>query len=241
MVSIPHELCDAQCDVCLYIDIVYVNGMPFLTTISKNIKYHKTMWVADCTAPTISSLVESILKIYQWAGFQVMEVCINHKFKPVLQVLQDNGWSFMTNLANTQELVREAEHNNRILKECIQATYHGIPYKMLLQTIICHMVMETAAKLNYFPAKGGSPITSAQGKFSIMSSLTTSSTVPYLFSVMFSFTMNQPLPSLLVHIHWIVFSYAPFKQSKVGMNVIIFLLTRASHDLMSLLFPQPPL
>ena len=34
-------------------------------------------------------------------------------------------------------------------------TYHGIPYKMLPTAIICYMVIETAAKLNYFPAKGG--------------------------------------------------------------------------------------
>ena len=89
MVSIPHELHDAQHDVCLYIDIMYINGMPFLTTISKNIKYHTVMWVADHTAPTITSLVEDILKLYPWASFQVMEVCTNHEFKPVLQVLQD--------------------------------------------------------------------------------------------------------------------------------------------------------
>ena len=89
------------------------------------------MWVADCTAPTITSLVESILKLYQQAGFQVMGVCTNHKFKPALQVLQDYGWSFMTNLANAQEHVPEAECNNHVLKECIHATYHGIPYKML--------------------------------------------------------------------------------------------------------------
>ena len=30
VVSTPHELCDAQCNVCLYIDIMYVTGMPFL-------------------------------------------------------------------------------------------------------------------------------------------------------------------------------------------------------------------
>ena len=77
MVLIPHELCDTQCNVCLYIDIKYINDMPFLTTISKNIKYCTAMWVADCTAPTIASLVESILKLYQQAGFQVMEVCAN--------------------------------------------------------------------------------------------------------------------------------------------------------------------
>ena len=149
------QIHDAQCNVCLYIDIMYVNGMPFLTTISKNIKYCTAMWVANCTAPTIASLVESVLKLYQWGGFQVTEVCTDCKFKPVLQVLQDNGWSFMTNLANTQECVPEAECKNRILKECIHATYHGIPYMMLPLTIICYMVMETTAKLNYFPTKGG--------------------------------------------------------------------------------------
>ena len=103
MLLIPHKLHDTQHDVCLYIDIMYVNGMPFLTTISKNIKYCTAMWVADCTAPTITSLVESVLKLYQRASFQVMEVCADHEFKPVLHVLQDSGWCFMTNLANAQE------------------------------------------------------------------------------------------------------------------------------------------
>ena len=91
MVSIPHEICDAQCDICLYIDTMYINGMPFLTTISKNMKYCTGMRVTDCTAPTITSLVESIQKLYKWASFQVTEVCADHKFKPVLRVLQDNG------------------------------------------------------------------------------------------------------------------------------------------------------
>ena len=67
------------------------------------------MRVADCTAPTIASLVESVLKLYQQASFQVMEVCADHEFKPVLQVVQDGGWSCMTNLGNAQEYLPEAE------------------------------------------------------------------------------------------------------------------------------------
>ena len=59
----------------------------------------------------------------------------------------------MTNLANAQEHIPEAKHNNCVLKEHIHATYHVSPYKMLPQTIICYMVMETAAKLNFFPIK----------------------------------------------------------------------------------------
>ena len=63
---------------------MYINRMPFLTTISKNIKYHTAIWVVDHMAPTISNLVESVLKLYHKAGFQVMEVCTYHEFKPVL-------------------------------------------------------------------------------------------------------------------------------------------------------------
>ena len=64
VVSIPQKLCDTQHDVCLYIDIMYFNRMP-LSTISKIIKYCTAMWVVDHTAHTITSLVESILKLYQ--------------------------------------------------------------------------------------------------------------------------------------------------------------------------------
>ena len=202
---------------------MYVNGMPFLTTISKNIKYCNT------------------IKLYQWASFQVTEVCTNHKFKPVHQVLQDNGWSFMTNLANAQEHVPEAEHNNHILKEHIYATYHGIPYKMLSQTIICYMVMETTAKLNYFPTKGG-----YSNYFSLREilHLVKLSYKKYCSMPLLSYVLahNEPTLTSAVHVHALdCLSYVPFKPSKVGMNVIIFPLTTSSHDLTSQSFPQPPL
>ena len=35
VVSIPHELCGTQHDVCLYIDIMYINDMTFLTTTQR--------------------------------------------------------------------------------------------------------------------------------------------------------------------------------------------------------------
>ena len=128
--------------------VLPTNGMPFLTTISKNIKYHTAMWVADHMAPTIATLVESVLKLYSRASFQVKEVCANYKFKPVLYIFQDCGWSFMTNLANAQEHVPESECNNHVLKEHIHATNHGIPYKVIPRAVIGYMVMETAAKLS---------------------------------------------------------------------------------------------
>ena len=82
------------------------------------------MWVADCNPTSIAALVESVLKLYQPASFQVSKICTDREFKPVLNILLDDGWSFITNLANAQEHVPEAEQNNHILKEHIHATYH---------------------------------------------------------------------------------------------------------------------
>ena len=134
----------------------------------------------------------------------------------------------MTNPSNTQEHVPEAKHNNCVLKECIHATYHGIPYKMLPQTVICYMVMETTAKLNYFPAKGG-----CSNYFSLWEILhhvkldyKKHCSMPLLSYV---FTHNEPTltNTVCVHVHWIAFSYMRFKPNKVGMNVIIFPLARS--------------
>ena len=143
-------------------------------------------------------------------GFQVKEVCADHEFKPVLHILQDCRWSFTTNLANAQEHVPTAKHNNCVLKECIHATYHGIPYKVLPRTIICCMVMETAAKLNYFPTKG-----SCMKYFSPQEILhhvkldyKKHCSMPLL--IMISLTLNLLLPTLVMHMHWIVFSYVQF-------------------------------
>ena len=155
VVSIPMELRDAQHNVCLCIDVMFVNGMPFLTSISKNIKYRMAMWLPTRTVNDITSLVESLLKLYQAASFRVAEVSGDQEFKPVLKALQEDGWSFKTNLASAQEHVPEAERNNRVLKERIRATYHGVPYKALPRAVLVYLVMEAAAKLNYFPAKGG--------------------------------------------------------------------------------------
>ena len=116
VVSIPHELCDSQYDVSILTSCM---SMVCLSSL----QYPRIL--------SFANLVESVHKLYSRVSFQVTEVCANHNFKPVLHVLQDSGWSFMTNLANTQEHVPEGEHNNCVLKEHICTTYHGIPYKML--------------------------------------------------------------------------------------------------------------
>ena len=146
----------------------------------------------------------------------------------------------MTNLADAQEHVPETKWNNYILYQHICTTYHGIPYTWHPHTAICYRGMETAAKLYYFPAKGGC------SKYYSLREILHHVKLNYkkhLSMLLIGYILTHNEPTLTNTIHacaWIVFSYALYKTNRVGMNVIISPLTRSLHDLMSLSFPQPP-
>ena len=143
----------------------------------------------------------------------------------------------MTNLANPQEHVPEADHNNHVLKEHICATYHGIPHKMIPQTVICYMVNETAAKLNYFPTKGG-----CSNYFSpreILPHVKLNYKKPCSMPLL-SYVLAHSEPTLTNTVYACALDclyLCTIQTKQVDMSVIIFPLTRSLHDLTSLLFP----
>ena len=91
-------------------------------------------------------------------------------------------------------------------------------------------------KVNYFPTKGCGSNYFSQREIlhHVKLDYKKHCSVPLLSYVL---AQDEPILSNTVCVH--VLHYAPFKPSKVGMNVIIFPLTRSLHDLMSLSFLQP--
>ena len=54
------------------------------------------------------------------------------------------------NLANANEHVPEAEHNNQTMKERICTTFYSLPFQAIPTTFIKHLATETEEKLNFF-------------------------------------------------------------------------------------------
>ena len=104
------------------------------------------------------------------------------------------------------------------------------------EPLSCYMVIETAEKLNYFPAKGG-----CSNYFSPREILhrvkldhMKHCSMPLLSYVL---AHDEPTLTSTVCTHALDCpSYVPFKPSKVGMNVNIFPVGRSLHDLTSLSF-----
>jgi hypothetical protein len=90
--------------------------------------------------------------LYNKAGFKIKKIRSNNKFRPLQEALQTD-FGICMNFSNPQEHVPEAKRNNQVIKERVRATYHCLPYKQLTKTMTKILVMDSAKKLNFFPAK----------------------------------------------------------------------------------------
>ncbi len=72
--SVPVELRTIHQRVKLYIDIFYVNGLVFLTTISDNLYYVTIDNIKDRKASTLIKYINRAVKKYTIRGFTVTDI-----------------------------------------------------------------------------------------------------------------------------------------------------------------------
>lgn len=153
-IEIPPELRLAQQYVTLCADGMHVNTLIFLTTIALNIYYRSAQHINATSTTEFLGAFEDLLAIYYRSGFKVTEIRADEAFRPLMTPMALKHRITM-NLSNPQEHVPEAERNNRTIQERVRACYHYLPYYHLCKTLVKMIVMESAKKLNFFPARHG--------------------------------------------------------------------------------------
>ena len=134
-IKVPKELHLAQHNVELCIDAMFVNNMPFLTSISHQIKYRAGQWVSLEEPKCCIDQLSKLLLMYKICGFQVVHIFADNAFELVLEALKTE-FAFQPNCVNAQEHVPEAERNHWEIKERVRACFHNSPYKALLHSSI---------------------------------------------------------------------------------------------------------
>lgn len=153
IVEIPPELKEAQRDIDLCFDIMFVNGWPFLVSVSKRLKYRTVELISSRKMDECKQKLNNIIKIYHNAGFKIQTISCDNEFKPLRSFMLDHG--ITPNFSSAQEHVPEAERNIRVIKERIRAVYHDLPFDSISRIMLKYLAMESARKLNYFPPKDG--------------------------------------------------------------------------------------
>jgi hypothetical protein len=112
---IPRDIYERYKMVTLCIDIMYVNNIPFLTSISRHLHFGTVEWLKDLKKDTIVIEIKCLTNVYKERNFTVTTILADGQFENIRNDVLGLGISI--NITGSDEHVPEAERYIRTLKE----------------------------------------------------------------------------------------------------------------------------
>lgn len=150
---LPPEIMSRYQFVTICADVMYVNGVPFLVTLSRHIRFGTVEALASRRLPMLVSGIKNVLQIYRRAGFQVNQALMDGEFEPMRGDLAELGVALNTTARD--EHVGDIERFIRTIKECMRATYNTLPYRNMPPRLIIEMAKHAVFWINAFPHANG--------------------------------------------------------------------------------------
>lgn len=155
-VEVPKELIEAHQGIILCADIMYVEKLAFLVTISIDLKYITIKYVPNRETSTLLAAVDETLKQYNKAELTVKEFRADNEFEPLRDHLENSEHCNITcNLVAAQEHEPNIERCIRLIKERFRVLWHMMPYSCIPRIMIIRGLQHCVRCLNAFPPKGG--------------------------------------------------------------------------------------
>ena len=113
-VAVPHAIFEENRNVTLSVDVMFVNRIPFLTSISRNLKFRTAETLHNRTTSQLVQCVKNVKALYTKRGFNLTAALMDGGFVPMRTDLLKMGVSL--NTASASEHVPEIERQHRAIK-----------------------------------------------------------------------------------------------------------------------------
>ena len=140
-------------EITLCVDLMYVNKVPLLVTLSRNVKFGTMEAVADRKEATLLKCIKEVVTLYRKAGFRVTTTLMDGEFVPLRGGLAELG--LRLNETSRDEHVGDIERYIRTVKERMRAIYNTLPFNKIPARLVIEMAKTAVFWLNAFPATGG--------------------------------------------------------------------------------------
>ena len=121
--------------------VVFVNGVPFLVTLSKKIQIFTVQFLPSRTSSQVISHLTKVVKIYVRGAFYIRTILMDQEFDKVVE-----------NTAAAQEHVGGIERNICFIKEIFLGTRLIMRFKHISKSFVVHLVYFSVMWINSFPA-----------------------------------------------------------------------------------------
>jgi hypothetical protein len=150
-VDISRTIVDVNKQVTLAVDVMFVNLVPFLVSVSRMINLILIEHAPKRTATKLGELIQQILWVYARAGFTVQTVLMDNEFGKI----KDHVPMLDLNIPVASDHVGEVERRIRVVKERARGLARTLPYPCLPQQMLIHLIHFVTMWLNNFPTING--------------------------------------------------------------------------------------
>ena len=132
--------------VVLAIDLMFVNKLPFLITISHGLHFGTVESLPNHQIPTVTAALTFIIQTYCHCGFHVATTLADPEFEP----LQASFGYISFNFCTQNEHIPEIEHYIHTVKDCTQSGYNLLPFEWIPHLMVICLVANAVFWLNAF-------------------------------------------------------------------------------------------
>jgi len=162
LLPIPALIMDRYRHVTLAADIMKVNGVTFLVSISRAIKFGTVELLANQKMTTVLVAIKNINNLYKHRGFKLDVLLMDGEFESICSELAGigefesirgelAGIGITLNTVSRDEHVSDAERHIRTVKERSRCTFNTLPFKKIPAQMTVQMVYSANFWLNVFP------------------------------------------------------------------------------------------
>ena len=149
--SVPVNILKRYRDVTLCVDIMYVNRVAMLVSISRNIKFGTIEAIPNNKSATIIRGETAIRQVYRRSGFNITVALMDGEFGHLRGELADLGIAL--NETSRDEHVGDIERYIRTVKERMRAMYNTLPFNKIPARLVVEMAKASVFWLNGVPPK----------------------------------------------------------------------------------------
>ena len=153
MEPVPQHVREFYQDITLAIDIMKVNKIPFLTTLSKSIHFTTATPLAKMELDKVYNVINDLVKFYRKRRFKVAIIMADGQFDGLRTKLA--GMEITLNIVGRDEHVPEIERMHRVIKERSRSTFHNTPFKKLPQRMVTELIRYVLLYINGLPWEKG--------------------------------------------------------------------------------------
>ncbi len=151
-VNVPRDLYERIKNVTVTADVMFVNGLPFLVTLSRDIKLGSVEFLPSHTVTQLCNALNKVFLIYRRGGFMIRSCLMDMEFEKLKNQME----SVIVNTTAAREHVGDIERYIRVIKERGRSVTSQLPYKKCMpDQIVIHLIKFVVMWLNALPHPSG--------------------------------------------------------------------------------------